>query len=100
MVRAGALITSASGVSAPAPSATTRVRMSWSVTIPSGPPRSTSTQVAPSRTIRAAASRTGVPGSQTIGGARISSATGRPAACWGGPGSGPASSRVESACAT
>ena len=99
-VRAGALITSASGVSGPAPSATTRVRMSWSVTIPRSSPSSTTTHVAPAATMRAAASCTGVPGSQTSGGARISSASGRSAALGGGPGSGPASSGAESDRAT
>ncbi len=46
-VHAGALITSDSGVSGPAPAATTRVRMSRSVTMPSVSPRSTTTHVTP-----------------------------------------------------
>ena len=63
-VHAGALITSEIGVSGPAPSATTRVRRSRSVTMPSRSPRSTSTQVAPGSTIRRAASWTPVSGGQ------------------------------------
>ena len=61
-VQAGALITSHSGVSGPAPAATTRVRMSRSVTIPRPSPRSTTTQVTPASAIPRAASCTLVSG--------------------------------------
>ena len=79
-VQAGAVITAESGVSGPAAASATRVRMSRSVTIPSPSPRSTTTQVAPASTICWAARCTGISGSQTSAGARISSRTGRPAA--------------------
>ena len=79
-VHAGAVITSDSGVFGSAPAATTRVRMSRSVTIPRRSPSSTTTQVAPASAMRRAASRTLVSGGHTSAGARISSPTGRPAA--------------------
>jgi hypothetical protein len=74
-VQAGALITSASGVSDPAPAATTLVRMSRSVTMPNRSPRSTTAQVTPASTIPRAASWTLVWGGHTSGVARISSRT-------------------------
>ena len=78
-VHAGALITSEIGVSGPAPVATTRVRMSRSVTMPSRSPRSTTAQVTAASTIPCAASWTLMLGGQSSGDARISSRTWRPA---------------------
>ena len=95
-VQAGAVITSDSGVPGPAPAATTRVRMSRSVTIPSRSPRSTTTQVAPASAMRRAASWTLISGGQTSAGALISSPTGRPAAESGGSALSPARKRRRS----
>ena len=89
-------MTSDSGVSGPAPAATTRVRMSRSVTIPSPSPVSTTTQVAPASAICRAASWTLVDGGQTSAGALISSPTGRPAEDSGGSASCPARKRTRS----
>ena len=71
IVTTGDVMTRASGVSGPAPAATTRVRRSRSVTMPISSPRSTSTHAAPSRAMSRAASRTPSVGAQISGG-RIS----------------------------
>jgi hypothetical protein len=94
IVHAGALMTAESGASAPAPSASTRVRMSRSVTIPSRPPSSTTTHVAPASTIRRAASATRASGAHTTAGARTSSPARRSIAAGGGSRSAPACSRI------
>ena len=95
-VQAGAVITSDSGVSGPAPAATTRVRMSRSVTIPRPSFSSTTTQVAPASAIWRAASCTLVAGGQTSAGALISSPTGRPVEESGASGWCPARNRSRS----
>lgn len=73
-VTTGVLTTCLMGASYDRPSATTRERRSWSVTMPSSPPppSDTSTEVAEPSVMRAAASLSGVSGSQVMGGSRIS----------------------------
>ena len=90
-------MTCATGTSRSVPAATTRVRRSRSVMIPSVSPASTTTHVAPMSDITRAASRIVVSGVHNTSGRRISSVTGRCAGLTAGsaPSSSPSVSSSE-----